>query len=150
LGAVAFRRFLKAREGNMAVEECLREISEAESYSKRALSMFPPDAVGDLASAHLQLGNIYANAGQIDAALRHCRESIGLFEVKPNRFPAGQVRWIAANALARAGRFSDAREWAQDALRDFQASQDADKEVVKILKLLGQIESELRGSSQPS
>jgi tetratricopeptide (TPR) repeat protein len=134
LGAVAFRRFLKAREGNMAVEECLREISEAESYSKRALSMFPPDAVGDLASAHLQLGNIYANAGQIDAALRHCRESIGLFEVKPNRFPAGQVRWIAANALAR----------------DFQASQDADKEVVKILKLLGQIESELRGSSQPS
>jgi hypothetical protein len=62
---------------------------------------------------------------------------------------AGQTRYNAA-ALARAGRFPDAHEWAQSALRDYQASENADQYIVETLKLLEWIESALRATSPPS
>jgi len=45
---------------------------------------------------------------------------------------------------------SPAREWAQSALRDFQACENADQEVVNTLKLLEQIESGLQATPPPA
>ncbi len=47
------------------------------------------------------------------------------------------------------GRSNEARHWALSALRDFQASENADKQVVTTLKLLEQIELGLQAPSPP-
>jgi tetratricopeptide (TPR) repeat protein len=137
---------LDARKADRPPEECLGHHSNAERYYKRALEMFPANAVQGLAATRSLLGTIYAEVAQIDTALRHYRESIRYHEVMQDRFGAGQTRRHAALVLARAGRFVDAREWAQSALRDYQACENADQDVVKTLKLLEQIESDLRAS----
>jgi len=150
LGTVAYRRFRDARKAKQPDEECLRHFANAEEYYTLALKMFPADAVQELATIHNQLGALYANTGQIDTALRHYRESITICEAMKDRFGAGQTRYNTAVALARAGRFVDAREWAQSALPDFQACENTDQEIVKTVKLLEEIESALQASPQPS
>ncbi|SPE39422.1 hypothetical protein SBA3_3200003 [Candidatus Sulfopaludibacter sp. SbA3] len=55
-------------------------------------------------------------------------ESIRYSEAKQDRFGAGQTRRNAALTLARAGSFPEARDWAQSALRDFEACENADQE----------------------
>jgi tetratricopeptide (TPR) repeat protein len=150
LGSVAHERFLDAREADRPMAECLPRLSQAQQYCAEALEMFPANAVAELAAAHNQLGNIYLGAGQIDTALRHYRESIRYCEAMQNRFGAGGSRRNAALALADAGRFADARDWAQSAMRDFEASENAGQDVIKTLKLLERIESGLRGTSPPS
>src|SRR5664279_1796292 len=103
--------------------------------------MFPANAVAELATTHHLLGIVHAHAGQIDPALGHYRESIRYFVAMQDRFRAGSSRFNAALALADTGRFADARDWAQSALRDFEACENADRYVVKALKLLELIES---------
>ena len=103
----------------------------------------PQDARRELAITHNQLGLVYEDVGQIDTALRHFRKSIRYNEAMQDRFAAGQTRYNAACALARAGRFPDARDWAQSARRDFEACENAGKEIVDTLKLLERIESDL-------
>jgi len=112
--------------------------------------MFPGNAIRERAAVHNQLGKIYNDAQQADAALLHYRESVRYKDAMQDHFGAGRTRENAARALGGASRFADAREWAQAALRDFQASNNADQEVVDTLKLLEQIESALRGTSPPS
>jgi tetratricopeptide (TPR) repeat protein len=150
LGLVDYERFSAARNTNRPFEERLGHLSTAEQYYKQALEMLPANAVRELAITHNQLGNIYGDAGQIDTALRHQRESIRYFDAMQDRFAAGQARSNAAATLARAGRFADAREWAQSALRDFEASENPDQYIVLTLKLLEQIESDLQATSPPS
>jgi tetratricopeptide (TPR) repeat protein len=150
LGNVAHERFLDARRAGRPLEECVGYLSSAEKHSKQALEMFPAGAVQDLATAHGQLGVIYGAAGQIDAALNHYGESIRHWEGIPHRFASGSARYNAALALARAGRFDDARDWAQSARRDFEACDNAEQDVVDTLKLLEEIESGLRATSPPS
>jgi tetratricopeptide (TPR) repeat protein len=112
--------------------------------------MLPENAVHNLAITHHQLGIIYSDAGQIDPALRHYWQSIRYKEAMQDRFGAALARENAARTLARTGRFADAREWAQSALRDYQTCANADQEVVETLKLLEQIESGLQATSPPS
>lgn len=150
LGSVAKDRFMEARKANQPPQECLGHLTKAEQYYKQALAMFPAGAVEGLAITHNQLGLIYAYAGQIDLALRHYREAIRYKENMQDRFGAGQTRHNAALALARTGRFDDAHEWAQAALRDHQAAGNADQEVVETLRLLEWIESSLQASSPRS
>lgn len=150
LGNVAWERFRDAREAGSRVGECFGHLKKAEEYYRQALGMFPASAVRELGTTHNQLGNIYDDAGQIDAALHHYRESVRYCEAMQDRFEAGQIRYNVALTLARAGRFVDARDWAKAALRDFQASENADQENVETLKLLEWIESARQASSPPS
>jgi tetratricopeptide (TPR) repeat protein len=150
LGSVEQERFRDARKANRPSEECIGYLSKAAEYYQQALKMFPLNAVSELATTHNQLGIVYAEAGQIDVALHHYRESIRYCEAMQDRFAAGQTRYNAALGLANAGRFADAREWAQSALRDYQACENADQEVLRTLKLLGWIESALQATSPPS
>jgi tetratricopeptide (TPR) repeat protein len=109
--------------------------------------MIPANAVREIATTHGLLGVIYADARRIDTALRHFHESIRYFEAMEDRFSAGKIRFNAGRTLGLAGRLTDAREWARSALRDYQACGKADQEVVDTLKLLEQIESDLRASA---
>jgi tetratricopeptide (TPR) repeat protein len=149
LGSVAYQRFLDATDAGRP-EECIGHLTLAERYYKQALEMSPAGAVADLATTHNQLGVVYAAGAQIDTALGHYRESIQYCEAMQDRFGAGQSRENAAIGLFRVDRFADARDWAQAALRDYQACENADQYVVKTLKLLELIESGLRAISPPS
>jgi hypothetical protein len=57
------------------------------------------------------------------------------------------IRWYLEDSF---GHLTDARDWAQSALRDFQTRENAEQEVVNTLKLLEEIESDLRATSPPS
>lgn len=150
LGAVSHLRFRDARTTKRPTEERVGHLSNAERYYKQALEMFPPNAIPELATTYSQLGIIYGDAGQLNEGLRHYRESVRYCEAMQDRFAAGRARYNAAVTLTETGRFADARDWAQSALRDYQSCENADQEVVKTVKLLEQIESALQATSPPS
>jgi tetratricopeptide (TPR) repeat protein len=151
LGSVAYARYREARRGGRSPAELTDHLSNAERYNLEALDICPDTAVRELAATHNQLGIIYAEARQMDAALRHFRQSILYHEAAQDRFGAGKTRYNAANILSRADRLNDAREWARSALGDFEDCEGAEQDAVKTLtlKLLEKIESELRASSPP-
>lgn len=148
LGSVALKRFLEARQASRPAEEGLQHLSQAAHYYQQALDMTPANALPERATAHNQLGNIYADTGQIEAALRHYRESIRYKEAMQDRFGAGGTRCNAARILARKGRFADAHDWARSALRDYESCENADERIVDTLKLLEVIESALQATSR--
>jgi len=105
--------------------------------------MRPKDDAGR-AVAENQLGNIYGDAGDLNRALPHYRESIRLEEARGNLFGAALTRFNVAVHLARAGRFTDAREYARAALRNFETfGPRAAAEIEETRQLLAQIESDL-------
>jgi tetratricopeptide (TPR) repeat protein len=137
LGLVAFKRFQEACAAKRPEPELLRHLNDALRWYREALEMAPPDAVGQLALIHRQLGNIYIGAGDLALALHHWRESIRLEEVQGNLYGAAQTRFNVAHALARAGRLPDARQYADAALRDFQTyGANAADDVRKTLTLI--------------
>lgn len=138
------QRFQDAREAGEPEEELLAHLKEAVRRCSQALELLPPNAVGDLAVAHNQLGATFAEAGDLDRAQEHYAKSIRYEEAQGNRFGAGQTRFSVALLLARAGRFPDAREYARAALRDFESYGDRAAAMIETTRrLLAQIEQDL-------
>jgi len=121
LGHVAYERFQDARKAGRPQAEILRHLNDAARQYHEALQMTPSDAIGQLAAIHNQLGVIYRNAGDLDRALHHYRESIRLEEAQGNLYGAAQTRYNVALALAGARRFPEARQYADAALRGYQS-----------------------------
>jgi hypothetical protein len=126
LGAIALARFFAEAAAGRKYEDCYAHLARAEDYCKRAISTLPPSAIGDLALFSERLGVICANSGRIDEALTNYRQAIYHYESMRNRREAGGTREKAAIGCRRFGRFADARQWAQSALRDYQACENAD------------------------
>ncbi len=120
LGNVAYERFNDGQAAGQAAAELLGHLNAALGHYQQALALLPPDAVGDLAVTHNQLGNIYADAGDLERALAHYNESIRYKEQAGNFYLAATTRFNVALALAQNGRLADARLYAQAAQRDFQ------------------------------
>jgi tetratricopeptide (TPR) repeat protein len=116
---VALERFLEARNAGEADATVLAHLNAARAAYQQALELIPEDAVDEQAVAHGQLGSIYGEAGDIDRALSHHRESIRYEELQGNTYGAAQTRYNVAVHLARSGRFVDAREYALAALNGF-------------------------------
>jgi tetratricopeptide (TPR) repeat protein len=117
---VAYRRFLEAMDAGQPEAELLRHLNAAAGYCYQTLDLLPPNAVDSLAVTHNQLGNVFYDAGDLERALRHWRESIRYKEIAGNVYGAGITRRNIANALANAGRLADGLDYAQAALRDFE------------------------------
>jgi len=112
-----------------------------------SLDLLAHDAVNDLAVTHNQLGNIYDAAGNLGQALAHYRKGIGYNEAAGDTYGAALTRYNVA--LARRGRFADAKDYAVAALRGFEAYGEGAKEkVLKTLKLIADIEKGLKGSDE--
>jgi hypothetical protein len=109
LGCVARERFKEAK----AEKELLSHINYALQYYNKALEMTPSNAVNDLAVIHNQLGGIYYDAGDLDRALSHSRDSIRYKEVAGNLYSAAGTRYNVALVLIESGRSVDALETAQ-------------------------------------
>jgi len=152
LGYVAFERFLEARETAEPRHELAKYLNAALNLYLRALGQTPPDAISDLWEKHNQLGNIYSAAGDIDRAMEHYLKSVGYKEAGGYAYGAAEIRYNVALALAKRGRFADAKEYAVAALRGYQAFGDRAKdEVMKTLRLIAQVEQDLKagGKKEP-
>lgn len=150
LGAVAIERFKEASAAGSSGDVEASHLSDAEGYYLQAMDSFPASALREREVAHNQLGMTYSAAGQVEMALSYYSKSVRYCEAMQDPFAAGQTRMNAAILLANSDRLGDAREWARAALRDFQASPNADQDVVKTLRLLEQIESYLQANSPQS
>ena len=107
--------------------------------------MLPEDAVDDLAVTHNQLAIIYRRAGKVERVLGHHREAIRYREMQGNFYRAGVTRRNAAIALAGAGRFGDALEYARAALSNFEGYGERAAEMIeKAKELIGKIEKDLK------
>ncbi len=149
LGSVAHERFREAREAAKPAEQLLEHLNTAMRFYLESLDLTPQDAIVDLARTHNQLGGICESAGDLDRALDHCRKSIGYWEMAGDVYGAAQTRSNVALALARRGRFGDAKEYAVAALRGYQTFGDrAKEEVMKTLELIAQIEQELKAGEE--
>lgn len=140
LGSVAYERFGEARAAKKKEAEILRHLNEALRGYRKALEMTPPDAIEQSAVIHNQLGNVYGDAGDLDRALHYWRESIRLKEAADNVYGAAVTRYNVAAALKNAGRFTDARQYAEAALRGYQTyGAGAADRVQKTLDLIAAI-----------
>ena len=121
LGSVAYERFTDDLASGAPGDQLQEYLDAAASAYHQALSLFPDNAVGDLAVVHHALGSIYGAAGDSATALGHYQRAIHYHERQDNRYSAGWTRHSAAGTLANAGRQHDALLYARAALRDFEA-----------------------------
>jgi len=145
LGLVAFVRFQEARAAKRPEGEILHWIVEAARLYHEALDLTPENAIADRAVVEGQLGSIYGDVGDLDRALTHHRESIRLEETQGNLFGAAMTRFNVALALANAGRFADALDYARAALRNFETfGPRATAEIEETQGLIARIEEAMR------
>lgn len=145
LGHIARERFKEGRDRNMPESELLKNLNEALSYYELALKFDAPNAYDDLAVDHNQLGNIYKDVGNLDLALPHYREAIRYTEATGNFYQVGIIRGNVALALAQSGRFADALDYAQAALRSYETfGERAADEIENTKKLIAAIEEAMK------
>lgn len=145
LGHLAHDRFKKARASKKPQEDLLRYLNDAHQSYQRALALFPPNAVHELATTHNALGNVYRYANDIDRALAHYREAIRYCEIMGDLYLAGGYRKNVAYALAEAGRLSDGRDYAQASLRNFEPyGESAVADIQETRELIAKIEQAMR------
>ena len=147
LAGVASQRFLDARAAgarrrwyrrfgpfNRSVPDSERgaDLDAAVAGYQQALELLPADHHHDhRATAHHQLGMIYAEVGDVSQAMRHFQQSIQHKETLGDTYRAGLTRYNIALLYAGAGRPGDALLYARAALANFRdvgpgAAADAD------------------------
>jgi tetratricopeptide (TPR) repeat protein len=145
LGYVAHKRFEEARTVKKPEKELKSHINDALQYYNKALEMIPSNAVNDLAVAHNQLGLIYYNAGDLDRALSHYRDSIRYKEVAGNLYGAAGTRYNVALVLIESGRFVDALDYANAALHNYETyGEDAAENIQETQELIAHIEQKMQ------
>jgi tetratricopeptide (TPR) repeat protein len=145
LGYVAYERFREARSAKQPEAVLLRYLNAALGQYFLGLGLLPANAVDDLRITHAQIGSIYSDAGETDNGRSHWREAVRLAEDGGDSYAAGQIRYNIARSFALERRFSDAREYALAALRNFEPFGDgASEDIQRTQHLLSLIEQELQ------
>ncbi len=146
IGYVAWERFKEARQAGQLGEVLDEHLNAAFKACQDASLMFPPDAVTERATIHNQLSIIYNDAGQIEQAVAHYRESIRYKEQAGNLYGAATTRENVAIAYANTGRIDDALLFARAALRNYkQFGPAAAAEVEQARERVAWIEGLARG-----
>ena len=147
LGSVAYERFLDARTAKHPAEELGRYLVESARLYEQALNMTPATAITERGVIH-QLGNVYDDAGEVNNALYHYRQSIRYADEAGNISSAGLRRHNVAIALHSAGRLDDARAYAVAALANFQTFGDrAADRIERSLRLIARIDQAIAEKS---
>jgi tetratricopeptide (TPR) repeat protein len=141
LGSVAFARYTEADAGG---EEGEGRVEEALDAYRQALEYTPPEAIGDLAMFHAQLGNLYSELGQVARGLEHHQMALRSYEASGDVLGAGRVRYNVAVAAGTAGQLETAVLFLRDALRDLEvAGPAASEDVEHARRLLETLDSTL-------
>ncbi|MCC2111468.1 MAG: CHAT domain-containing protein [Hyphomicrobiales bacterium] len=132
LGYISLRRFDQAVEQKQPDETCVGFLRDAERRYEEALDLLPSTAIVDRGVFHNALGLIYHRAGEIDLAAQRYQQSIHCCVQSGDAYRAAQTRLNVALMFLHAGRFPDARAYAEAALANF--SEYGDRAAVKIEK----------------
>ena len=130
IGMVHHERFNESRNRGEPAPTALKHAQAAEEHYLQALALCPPTAITDLSPIHNQLGILYKQVGQIEAAREHYEKDVQICEQTGDRHGAGVTRFnLALMYLEAAERESSpsrqrdlldrAAAYAQAALRDF-------------------------------
>ena len=131
IGMVHHERFNESRQRGEPAETVLEHAQAAEQHYRQALALCPPAAIADLGPMHGQLGNLYAEVGQIEPAREHYERAAQYFEQTGDRYGAGQTRYNIAIMYREAAErepaparrrdlLRRAAAYAQASLRDYQ------------------------------
>ena len=144
LGHVTSERFEEARAARKPPEDLLRHLNDAHQSYQKALKLIPPNSVHDLATVHNALGNVYRYADDIGQALVHYRDAIRYCEIMGELYLAGMYRYNVALTLEVAGRFSDALDYAEAALRNYETyGESAAADIQDTRELIAKIEQDM-------
>jgi tetratricopeptide (TPR) repeat protein len=124
LGQVAYERYLDARDARHPVQELARHLAKAAQLYEQALDMMPATTVEERVVFHRMLGSISDEADDLDRALHYYRQSIQYADKAGNIWLAGLGRYEVAVRLAKGGRLTDARAYAEAALVNFRTFGD--------------------------
>jgi tetratricopeptide (TPR) repeat protein len=119
LGGIAYEQFLQARGAKRPVDELMLHLNAAAQWCLQALDSTPMGEIARRAVAHGHLGIIYGDAGDIERSLQHFQQEIRYCEQAGDIFHAGDTRYNVAASLFNAGRFPDARAYAEAALANY-------------------------------
>lgn len=120
----------------------LRQFAEAAGNYRVTIEL---DGAGARRSAESRF------AFKLTAQDRHYSEAIRLREAQGDLYDAAQIRYNVAIALTKGGRFPDARQYANTALRDFQTyGAGAAAMVEKTLDLISQIDKAAKAAKSLS
>jgi len=141
LGSVDSQRLTVAKAAKEPESVLMNYFRNAEKFYNEALNLSPQNAVHHLALTHHQFGNLYADVGNFEGALRHWHNSLRYEETSGNMYEAADTRFNIARGLAMTGRLQDAREYALAALRNYETFGDlAISEIQGTQELLEHIE----------
>ena len=147
LGEVAYERFLDNKAAATSPDRLGQLLNEALERSNHALELMPAEAPADLARIFRQIGTVYREAGEIERSLVNYQRAIQYEERQDDSYGAGQTRYGAALALARAGRLADALLYARAALQDYlRTGPGAAADAEQAHELIARLE---RGETEP-
>lgn len=145
LGHVARERLKDTYEAGEPAAILQKHLNTALHFCQQKQELIPPDAIGEWAITHHQIGNTYYDAGQNEQAIAHYRKAIPLLKAAGNSYEVAQTHHNMALAYYDADRFDDALLFAQAALRGFeQFGPAAADEIAKTQQVIGLIEDEMR------
>jgi tetratricopeptide (TPR) repeat protein len=122
LGQLLYRRVLRAvEERNIPEAEINSLFNQALQYAREALDLLGPNSSHSIWTHHL-LGNIYDDAGRLEAALPHYKKAIQIAEFSGETSSAAKMRREVARAYLKRDRLDDALAYALAALRGLQAA----------------------------
>lgn len=122
LAFVSIERLRKRRAEKAPKRELLGLLNHAVGTYQRALEMMPPDAFGDLANLHNQIGTaLLFDPSQQEDALYHLRLACQYSAAVGQYFECATSRANMAQLLAMMGRHEEAAAAAAQALSEFQA-----------------------------
>lgn len=140
LGLVAMERFDDAVSADRSGDEVLSHWNTAVRRYQEALELLPATAMEDLAVTHWRLGTIFGQVGEFDGAFVHFQEAIGYFDRLNDRYRGAQARHSVADVLSRAGRFTEALEYAGSAVQNYEIfGNRAAAEIAAVRRLISQI-----------
>jgi tetratricopeptide (TPR) repeat protein len=141
LANVALARF---RDARAPTEQLDPHIERAIAGYEHALALLPDDHHHYRADAHLGLGNVYYEVGDVRGALDHYQLSVQHEEARGNTYGAGRTRYNIAVLLGDNGRPDDALLYARAALANFQeVGAGADALATQAQALIEELERDL-------
>jgi tetratricopeptide (TPR) repeat protein len=122
LALVSMERFRERSSENAPTRELLRLLNHAAETYETALEMLPPEAFGNLATLHNQLGTaLRFDPSRQERALHHLRLACQYYAAIGQYFECATSRANMAQILAMMGRHEEAAAAASQALSEFEA-----------------------------
>ena len=150
IGRVALERFDDGRVAGADGEVLRGYLNAALGAYRAALNTFDAADLANRAVVHGQLGIVLERVGDVERALAHYRQCIGLSEQAQDPFGAAKNRFNVADMFLNLGRLSEAREYTRAARDQFASLTGATTYVELCESLLAAIDAAIATQGDPT